>query len=127
MSSCNHIIRGWSLHQLDVQNAFLHGDLREEVYMRIPPGFSPKGENRVCKLNKSLYGLKQASRNRFAKFSHALKDAWYRQSKAEYSLFTRIQANLALLCMYMSMTSLYPEMIMNPSRALNPFFVIAFI
>ena len=56
------IARYWSLHQLDVHNVFLHGDLHEEMYMSLPLSIFRQGENSVCRLNKSLYGLKQASR-----------------------------------------------------------------
>ena len=49
----------WDLHQLDIKNAFLHGDLQEEVYMEQPSGFFAQGKiGRVYRLRKSLYGLK---------------------------------------------------------------------
>jgi hypothetical protein len=50
-------IREWELHQMDVHNTFLHGDLEEEVYMHFPPGFRAPRADKVCRLCKSLYGL----------------------------------------------------------------------
>jgi hypothetical protein len=81
------VIKGWFLRQLDVQNAFLHGDL-EEVYMRQPPVFEDKTHpSYVCKLDKALYGLKQAPRAWYVKLSKKLRDLGFKGSKVDTSLF----------------------------------------
>ena len=80
-------IKQWTLLQLDVNNAFLNGDLFEEVYMELPLGYKVQGENLVCKLNKSIYSLRQASRQWFQKFSTALISQEFIQSKADYFFF----------------------------------------
>lgn len=54
--------QSWFLHQLDVDNVFLHAKLDEEIYMDLPQGLSSTKSNQVCLLKKSLYGLKQARR-----------------------------------------------------------------
>lgn len=67
---------------------FLHGDLHEEVYMTLPEGI-PNPLNKVCRLKKSIYGLKQASREWFAKLLHELHCLGFVQSKNDYSLFIK--------------------------------------
>ena len=62
-----------------MKNAFLHGDLEEEIYISIPPGFEGKMmENKVCRLRKVLYGLKQSPRAWFGSFARVMKATRYR-------------------------------------------------
>ncbi|XP_078438594.1 uncharacterized protein LOC144709063 [Wolffia australiana] len=91
------VSRGWCIHQLDVSNAFLHGDLQETVYMRQPPGFThPTLPSHVCLLRKSIYGLKQAPRAWFSKLSAFLLRIGFSGSCTDPSLFFRITSSLRL-------------------------------
>ena len=81
---------GWPLHRLDVKNAFLHGDLKEEVYMEIPPGYSNfEIAGKICKLKKSLYGLKQSPRAWFDRFRRSLCSMGYKQCNGDHTIFYR--------------------------------------
>ena len=81
----------WKLHQLDIKNAFLNEDLEEEIYMRIPSGFEKDNtRDKVCKLKKSLYSLKQSPRAWFKRFSDTLYKLGYKHGQANHTLFTKI-------------------------------------
>jgi len=80
--------QNWTLYQLDVRNAFLQGTLDEEVYMALPPGHEKEGDATVvCKLNKSIYGLKQSPRAWYEKLSSYLISCNFQISSADHSLF----------------------------------------
>lgn len=83
----------WPLFQLDVNNAFLYGNLTEDVYMTLPPRYFSANDQRVCKLKKSLYGLKQAPRKWNEKLRQTLIKNGFKQSKSEYSLFVKNENN----------------------------------
>ncbi|GJU01099.1 ribonuclease H-like domain-containing protein [Tanacetum coccineum] len=82
------IVSNWPLYQLDVNNAFLYGDLVEDVYMTLPDSYNNEDRTKVCKLN-SLYGLKQAPRQWNVKLTTALAEHGFEQSKFDYSLYTK--------------------------------------
>lgn len=84
------------IHQMDVHNAFLHGDLHDEVYIKMPLGFSNPGDTRVCRLRKSLYGLKQAPRCWFAKLVEALVKYGFSQTHSDSSLFVYSKNDVSL-------------------------------
>ncbi|CAL1351945.1 unnamed protein product [Linum trigynum] len=116
----------WPLYQLDVKNAFLHGDLAEEIYMECPPGYSMGTADQVCRLNRSLYGLKQAPRAWFEKFQSTIRDLGCQQSLNDPSLFTRkTAAGLVALLLYvddMVITGSDPAGIRSLKEGLNAAF-----
>ncbi|CAN1770862.1 Retrovirus-related Pol polyprotein from transposon TNT 1-94 [Linum perenne] len=92
----------WPLHQLDVKNAFLNGDLTEEVYMNLPPGINNPRSSLVCKLKKALYGLKQSPRAWFDRFTKAVKEGGYYQCQTDSTLFVKhsLTGKLSILIVY---------------------------
>ncbi|CAL2278326.1 unnamed protein product [Prunus armeniaca] len=94
--------RDWPLLQFDVKNAFLHGDLKEEIYMDLPPSIPVTSkEGVVCKLRKFLYGLKQSPRAWFGRFTASMKKFGYVQSNLDHTLFLkRRKGKLIALIIY---------------------------
>jgi hypothetical protein len=87
----------WSIRQLDISNAFLHGFLGEEVFMEQPQGFVDKDYlHHVCRLHKSLYGLKQVPRAWFNRLSQFLLDLGFKASLVDPSLFIFHHGNIKL-------------------------------
>jgi Reverse transcriptase (RNA-dependent DNA polymerase) len=88
----------WILYQMDVKNIFLQGTLEKEVYMNLPPGHkSAEGKNVVCKLNKSIYGLRQFPRTWYAELSSYLISLNFVLCNADHSLFLKTNNQLTTL------------------------------
>ena len=78
--------RGWCIYQLDVKSAVLYGELNEEVYVDQPEGFVKKGEeNKVYRLRKALYSLKQAPRAWFSKIESYFKNEGFEKSNYDHT------------------------------------------
>ncbi|KAJ0577616.1 putative RNA-directed DNA polymerase [Helianthus annuus] len=89
---------GWELHHLDVKSAFLHGELKEEVYVVQPEGFVKEGEeHKVYKLSKALYGLRQAPRAWNTKLNNILLDMKFHRCSQEQAVFRRTVGTDVLL------------------------------
>jgi len=82
------------LHQMDVKTAFLNGDLHENVYMAQPEGFVVEGKERMgCKLKKSIYGLKQASRQWYLKFDEVIKKFGFIENKIDNCIYIKTKGS----------------------------------
>ncbi|WVZ51699.1 hypothetical protein U9M48_002814 [Paspalum notatum var. saurae] len=93
---------GLIIHQMDVKTTFLNGELEEEIYMEQPDGFVVKGqESKVCKLLKSLYGLKQALKQWHEKFDTTLRSAGFAVNEADSCVYYRYGGGKGvILCLY---------------------------
>jgi hypothetical protein len=82
------VVEDLHLEQLDVKTTFLHGDLEEEIYMQQPQGYEVKGkENLVCRLKKSLYGLKKAPRQWYLKFDRFMTEHGYSRCHSDHCVY----------------------------------------
>ncbi|CAM8931927.1 unnamed protein product [Rhodiola kirilowii] len=119
-------VREWSISQLDVKNAFLNGELREEVYMRPPPGYSiPDGM--LLRLRRSLYDLKQAPRAWFERFSSVVTAAGFTASDHNPALFIHTSTRGRTLLLYvddMLITGDDPQHIAFVKERLNTQFLM---
>ena len=80
------------LHQMDVKTAFLNGDLKEKVYMKQPKGFIMEGkENMGCRLKKSIYGLRQASRQWYLKFDQTIKSFGFKENIEDNCIYAKFK------------------------------------
>ncbi|GJS59765.1 ribonuclease H-like domain, reverse transcriptase, RNA-dependent DNA polymerase [Tanacetum coccineum] len=88
----------WEVHHLDVKSAFLHGDLKEEVYVTQPEGFIKKqDQGKVYRLIKALYGLKQAPRAWNIKLDNTLKSLDFKKCALEQAIYTKKSKDSILL------------------------------
>jgi hypothetical protein len=78
--------RRWEVHHMDVKSAFLHGDLKEDIYMEQPQGYI-QNSSLVCRLKKSLYGLKQAPRAWYAKMDSFLLSIGFIRCKSDLNVY----------------------------------------
>eukprot|EP00253_Pinus_taeda_P029204 PITA_29204 len=121
------VAQGWEVHQMDVNNAFLHGDLSEEIYMEQPHGFI-QDSSLVCRLKKSLYGLKQALRACYAKMDSFLLSQKFERCKSDLNFYMlRTHDSLFILVLYVDdllITGISVSAIAAIKRALHDTFLM---
>ena len=96
---------------MDIKIAFLNGELDEEIYMDQPIGFVTKGqEHKVCKLKRSIYGLKQSSRQWYLRFHRAILSNGFTMIEEDHRVYIKRSKGSSLFCHCMSMAYYWPVM-----------------
>eukprot|EP00253_Pinus_taeda_P035397 PITA_35397 len=91
----------WEVHQMDVKSTFLHGDFHQEIYMEQPIGFIQIDSSLVCRLKKSLYGLKKAPQAWYAKMDSSLLESGFSKCYSDNTVYTKKVGNsLIILVLY---------------------------
>lgn len=96
-------LKEWTIYQLDVKSAFLHGELSEEVFVEQPPGYEQKGnEQKVYRLKKALYGLKQAPRAWYSRIESYFMKEGFKKCHYEHTLFIKTGkgGKILIVCLY---------------------------
>lgn len=122
-------VRKYIVKHLDVKSAFLNGNIQEEIYMEQPQGFIQKGnEQLVCRLQKSIYGLKQAAKSWYDTLNEVLDKIGFIRSKADNCLYIKqIDQNFVYILIYVDdilICSKYEDEISNIYKELNDYFEI---
>lgn len=119
--------KDWSIIQLDINNAFLNGDLDKEIYMRLPQGYEELTRkkvppNSVCKLHKSLYVLKQASRKWNQKLSNVIIGDGFTPTHSIIPCLSNTLTKCSWQSLCTSMISLFCRMMTQPSLSSREFY-----
>ena len=112
--------RDFLIHQMDVETAFLNGKLDEEIYMQQPEGYVKPGEEHlVCKLEKSLYGLKQSSRCWNKAFKESIEKLGFTQASADPCVFIRKKDTLTIIAIHVDDLMILAKNILEMQRLKN--------
>lgn len=111
----------WSLSQLNIKNAFFNGELKEQVYMTIPPGYeTDRTKGKICKLKRAIYGLKQSPRAWFSKFAQVLLQFGFKQAQSDHTLFVLLSGQvLTILIVYVDDIILTGNCVTSISKVKN--------
>ncbi|GIL51635.1 hypothetical protein Vafri_7582, partial [Volvox africanus] len=119
---------GLQVHQLDVATAFLNGELREEIWMKEPPGYESKTPGMACRLLRSIYGLRQASRCWYDKLCTKFAEIGLFPSKSDPAMFVKVDEKGVILALVhvddMCVAAKTQEMVDRIKRAIGGLFKV---